>query len=421
MMNELRDLKQTKIRAALEANRQLALAEIQELPLATQQNKKYMLPMVCKRSGVTVGAISLITVAGTQPLLGQWKDTQVLHPFFSMGTVALLQFARNSWVRFCALTAEETADTEVVVAQELQLRICTLAMLHNLTEFKQERPWLPDWNDVVSNWQGLMSICYWRAYLDSHRFKFPSLRISRTEPTIDLRSFLKLCFDSKKRYESNLSDLIEEEKSKIAEAAMKRIQDAVGGKHPVSTKILWRWFVSQMPARYKKDLDGWMWELFTASEKDILEFTIRDIELFEEIVVTEVETGSTVSHAFLEVVRSKHKLLSNHFQAYEIIVPDMIAEQVASGEIVVSEEPKLADFPSRVKWFIAHSKWKLAQPSAQKHQAAEKARQATESVAASFIPRFRTEDDIPEIDADDSYNPTEIRGDRDSNWGELNV
>lgn len=401
-MTELRDLKQLKLRAALEANRQLALAEIQELPLATQQNKKYLVPMVCKRTGLTVGAISLITVAGTQPLLGQWKDTQVLHPMFSLGHVALLQFARNSWIRFCALTAEEAADNEVVEQQEQQLRICTLAMLHNLTEFKQELPWMPEFTDVVANWQGLMSICYWRAYLDSQRFKFPSLRISKFEKTIDLRAFLKLCFDSKKRYENNLSDLIEEEKSRVAEAAMKRIQDAVGGKHPISIKMLWRWFVSQMPARYKKDLDGWMWELFTASEKDVLDFTIRDIELFEEIVVTEVETGSTVSKAFLDVVRSKHTLLSNHFQAYEIIIPDSIKEQVENGEIVVTEEPKLADYPSRVKWFVAHSKWQLAQPSAQKHQAAERARQETESVPVSFIPRFRTEEDIPELEQDDS-------------------
>lgn len=410
MSSNQRDLSKLKLRAALEAHRQVTLSEIQEIPLATVQNKKYFLPLYCKRSGLLCGSMTTIAVAGAVPVLGQWKDTMILHPLFSMPPVALLQFARNSWVRFCALSPEETADTEVVKKQEEQLRVVTLAMLHNLTEVRQDIPWMPEFTDVVTNWTALMSICYWRAYLDSIRFKFPQLRISRLEKDVDLKSFLRLCFDAKKSYETNVSVMIDEEERKriaAAEKAMMAIRADVAGKKPLNPKILWRWFELNMPTRYKKDLAGWMKELFFATDKTIFEFTIRDIELFEETFLVECPTGSSISHAFLEVLRGKHSLLSQHFQTYEILIPNTIAAGIQDGSISVDEEPRLADYPSRVKWLIAHSKWRLAQPSARKHSEAEAARQRTESVPASFKPKFQIgPEELPEIDSSDE--PTDI-------------
>ncbi len=420
MTTETREFGKLKLQAALEANRQLALAEIQELPLATEQTKRYMIPLVCSRTGITMGNLATIAVAGHMPLLGQWKDTQILHPFFSMGPVALLQFARNSWLRFCALKPEETVDDQVVAKQEQQLRAVALCMLHNLTEVRQDLPWMPDFKDVVTNWTALMSICYWKAYLDSQRFKFPQVRISKLERDLDLRSFLQLCFKCKKDYETNVNEAIEEEKIRIAERAMRGIVDEVAGKKPLSIKLLWRWFTLNMPSRYKKDLDGWMWELFSATEKDILDFTVRDIELFEEIFLVECPTGSSISHAFLDVLRSKHALISQHFETYEIMIPNSIAEQVASGEIAASgPRPVLADYPSKVAWMVACAKWDLAQSSSRKHRDAAIDRQGKETVTPSFRPRLvigADADDLDELEADEDV--ADLNGAVDGHTGE---
>ena len=416
-----RELSSLKTRAALEANRQLALQEIQELPLATEQTKRYMVPLVCSRTGITMGSLATIAVAGHMPLLGQWKNTQILHPFFSMGPVALLQFARNSWLRFCALKPEEATDDSIVAKQEQHLRVITLCMLHNLTEVRQDIPWLPEFKDVVANWTALMSICYWKAYLDSERFKFPQIRISKLERDVDLRSFLQLCFKCKKDYETNVNEKIEEEKLRIAEKAMKGIVDEVAGKKPRSIKLLWRWFEANMPVRYKKDLEGWMWDLFSATEHDILDFTVRDIELFEEIFLTEVPTGSTVSHAFLDVLRGKHALISQHFETYEIMIPNSIAEQVASGEIAATgPRPVLADYPSKVSWMVACAKWNLAQKDSRKHRDAAAQRQRTETVVPSFRPKLvigAQPEDIPEEEEDDEI-PAIDSGATDEHTGE---
>lgn len=402
---DTRNLTPTKLAAALAASSNLALEEIQELPLATQQTKKYYISLVCNLTGVHCGSLYTLAVAGHVPLLGQWKNTQVFHPFFSLAPGAMLQFARNSWLRFCALTAEEAADQDLVAKQEQQLQIACLAILHNMTDVRQDVPWLPSWPDVAANWASLLKLAYWRCYLDSMKFKFPSIRISKMEPTINLRAYLTLCWNSKKAYESNVNDLVEEEKKKIADKALIRIRDSIAGKRPLSTKVLWRWFQAVMPPRYKKDIDGWMWDLFSASEKNILEFTLADVETFEEMVLTEIETGSSMSHAFFEVLHSKHKLLTNHFETYEILMPSSPEELLVQEELAAQPEPQLKDFPGRVQWFRAHSAWKLAQPSARKHQDAEKQRQLSRTVKPTFIPKFpgtgREEDFLPELEADE--------------------
>lgn len=396
----------------------LAIEEIQELPLATQQTKKYMIPLVCSRTGITVGSFSTITVAGHAPLLGQWKDTQVLHPLFSLNQVALLQFARNTWLRFCALSPEETQDATVVSEQEKLLRVSALAMLHNLSDVQQDVPWLPSWVDVSNNWQSLIALSYWKAYLDSTRFRFPTFRLSKLVPSLELNSYLKICWAKKKEYETvvnaNIADAKEKLKAEMAEKAMVAIRDEIAGKKPLSIKILWRWLEQQMPRRYDRDMQGWMWDLFSATEKDISDFTVRDVELWEEIFLSEVPLGSTISHAVLEVIRGKHKLLTNHYQTYEIIIPESITAGVASGEIQASApEPKLADYPSKTKWLIAVAKWKLAQPDATKHQRAAAEQHRRISVSPSFVPvlKFGADaDDIPELEASEPSNFGDLGG-----------
>lgn len=419
---DIRTLKPTKLAAALSASSNLALEEIQEIPLATAANRKYMLPLICLLTGITCGAIHTITVAGSLPLLGQWKDTQVFHPIFSLDFGALLNFSKNTWLRFCALSPEETANSDVIAKQEQMLQVCTIAILHRMTTVDQKVTWLPSWLEVSSNWESLLRLAYWRCFLDSQKFRFPSIRLSKQEPTIDLQNYLQICWTAKKAYEHNINDLIEEAKKEVADKALIRIRDAIAGKKPLSPKVIYRWFRAVMPTRYAKDIDGWMSDIFHASEKDITEFTLSDIETFEEMALTELELGSSMSHAFFEILKSKHALLTDHFETYEILMPTSPEELLIQETIAAQPEPKLADFPGRVQWFRAHAQWKLAQPSARKHTMAEIERQKNRTVRPTFIPRFpgtgREEDFLDGVDDLEADEPSQedfvdTQGDRD--------
>ena len=185
-------------------------------PIQSIQNH----PLICQYSGLAVGNITLIKVAGHVPLLSQWKHTQTLHPVFSLESGALLSFARNAWNNFCSLTSEEAANVSVTEKQEKILQVTTLALLHNLGDVKQDYPWLPTIQEVSSCWSSLLQLSYWKNYLESKRFRFPALRISKFNKGIDLQAYLQDCWKVKKDYESKVREAVEEEKIRTAEAAL---------------------------------------------------------------------------------------------------------------------------------------------------------------------------------------------------------
>lgn len=389
--NSLRSLKATALAAALQAHRQHTLEEIAEIPTALAGEKFYRWGLTCQYTGVNCGSLALPTVAGYLPLLGQWKTQQVLHPLFSLDPIPLLQFSKNSWIRFCGFSAKEAADEVLTAKQEKILQIAALAMLHQLTEVRQDIPWLPSFIEVQNNWQSLISLSYWKACLDSRRFKFPTIRISKLENTVNLHAFLQTCWDAKKSYETVVSERLEAEQVAIAEKALIGIRDELAGKRPLSHKLLWKWFLANLPSRYLPDTEGWMKTLFFAKSVLDTSFTMADLDLFEEIFLSECPTGSSVSYAFLDVLRSKRTVLENHFEAFEILVPSDLQKQADSGEIAEAE-PKLQDFERKVHWMIAHAKWKLTHgsDSSTKHRDAAAAKQQVATVKPSFIPRLDT-------------------------------
>ena len=413
-----RGLKTQELRAALLANRQPSLEEVAALPTVMQEQKTYKLPLTCQYTGVNCGMLILPTVAGYMPLLGQWKQQQVLHPLFSLEQTPLLQFSKNTWLRFCGFSQEEAADAVLTQKQEQMLQIACLALLHKLTDVKQEVPWLPDFVEVQNNCQSLIHLTYWKAYLDSKRFSFPTIRVSKQNNAIDLKAFLQTCWDTKKSYETSIAGMADEQQLDLAEAALLAIRNELAGKRPTSERLLWKWFVANLPSRYSKDAapDGWMHELFTAKGSNIFDFTKADINLFEEIFLSECPTGTSVSHAFLSVLASKKKLLENHFEAFEIIVPQDLQIAADSGEIPLGE-PLLADFPKKVFWMIAHAKWKLTHGSvvgaARIHREAAAAQQNVVTVHASHIPppldtgRARDFENMEELE---SYELDELTG-----------
>lgn len=377
-------------------------------------------PIICSRTGVTVAALSVLKVAGHVPFLSQWKNTQALHPIFSLEPTALLQFARNTWSNFCALTQEEAADPKLTSKQEQTLQITALAIVHQLSDVDQTIHWIPSLQEVYTNWTSLMQLSYWKNYLDSQRFRFPDLRISKNNKGIELTAYIQDCWAVKKAYETKVREGVEEEKLRLAEIALKGIRDDVTSKTPKSKKLLWRWFLAHIPARYERDTAGWMWELFDAeTEQEICEFTMADIDLFEEIFLCEIPTGSSISATFLERLRHKRKILENRFEAFEILVPDAIAEGVADGTISAAE-PKPHEFTTRTLYIIAHAKWRLGHSDQTKHRDAAIAKQQSITVKPTFIP------DINELlptgdDEDDSLDGVDLGSNDDNITGEFEV
>lgn len=377
-----------------------------------EQHREYLFgktqthPVICTYTGLVVGAITVSRIAGYIPYLSQWKESQARHPLFSLGPVELLNFSRSLWNHICQ---EGQIGSDTTEKQETLLKVATLALLHNLSPVTQEVAWLPTLASVTQNWQSILQLSYWKHFLDSKRFTFPGLRISKYNPTPDLHGYLQECWGLKKEYEKNVRVLIEEEKAKakLARDAVLAIRLDIATKVPKSKKILWKWFAIQLPKKYNKDLDSWMEELFMAeTASELEEFTIADVNLFEEIVLAELELGSSMSHEFLKRLGEKRKLLQEKLSLFEIIIPHEIEREKAAGNID-EKEPVASSFTSRAQFIVAQARWRLAHTTLNKHSLSllEKSKQL--SVKASPAAK-RFESVLFEEPYDDESNTAEI-------------
>lgn len=356
--------------------------------------------LLCRYTGIRVATISAIKVAGHSPYISQWKETQALHPLFSLSLQSLLQFAGNSWADFCNLTPEQAAETALVARKEQMLRVTALALLHNLSEVEQSVVWTPALTEVSACWSSLLPLAHWKNHLASTRFSFPTLRVSaNNQSSIDLQAYLQACWRVKKDYEGKVRELDEQAKLAAAEAALVSIRSETLRQFPRSKKLLWRWYCINMPKRYAKDLDTWMWELYDAeTDEEVSAFTIADIDLFEEITLCNIPTGTSISHAFLERIANKRKMLETKYTTFEILVPNAIIAEQEAG-LISDAEPVASSYPSKVAFMIAHAKWKLSRPATLDSRDKAIAKQATVTVQASYRPTLDIGDPTQEPDA----------------------
>jgi len=333
----------------------------------------------CKRTGVAIATMELLQQAGKLPYLANWHETQAYHPLFSLSQNQLLAWTRKNWNILFKSTIDHTSEIE-----RQQFCIAFMAILHSLRCIDQTVPALPAFHTVQANMQRLLELAYWYNFLDSKRFKFPMLRISRVNANAaltDISAYLDICGSVRHDYETSKDGRAEEAKLESARKAELSVRR--GHVRAVSKRALWNWFLSSMLDHNSKkyELQEWKeWKedsakLWFASESTQLQYSLDDVESIEEVFLTSCTLGTTVSHAFKTELNRIRNNINSHLKIFDI---DWSATARQSGEdgniqrvlpdgtIVHSappepgDEPKISDFYNRVDYIRAHAKWKVA-------------------------------------------------------------
>lgn len=318
--------------------------------------------LFCQRSGLPIATVEFITTAGTLPYMTLWNDNVVYHPVFSMQPYKLLEFARSEWQRL----AGRAADNEITEAESNILRVCFLAMLHNLDSIKQDTPALPPLAVVQSNIEQLFNLAGWKYFLESKRFRFPTLALSKLNANLDfstISSYLSLCWETKHEYENKVSESVEQEKIKAAEKALAALRSE--WVVPVSKKLLFQWVKAHLPAKYHPDAEGWLGTLFLGNDKTILEFEEEDIQLAIEIIYC-CPAGSSIFKAVKDRLEHIQQVWSSHYEAWEIDLADdeWNDSPIVNGSKIATPhpgpEPKIGSFDSRGSYIRAKAQWDIA-------------------------------------------------------------
>lgn len=325
----------------------------------------------CKMSGLTIGKLEVTTTAGTLPYLSHWDKCVVMHPVFSMDTQKLLRFARSEWDRVIARPDEEG----VTQAEQEVICVTYLAMLHTLNCIKQDCPALPPFYVVQATISRLFALAFWKWKLESERFRFPTLHISKfnqNDNFTNIGDYLDLCFDIRKDYETKRHEAAEAEKVRAAEKALIALNNT--WVTPPGKKVLWQWVKAHLPEKYHPDAEGWLSTLFLGGSGAIVEFDKEDIQMARDIIESSCPAGTGILFAVrnrLDLIEATWK---NYHNTFEIELSDFAdnANVLVNGAPVLQPHPGPApvakDFPKLALYLVADAKWKIAMAAWKKQQ-----------------------------------------------------
>lgn len=319
----------------------------------------------CQKSGLPIGTLEVGTTAGALPYLSHWDKCIGYHPVFSLQTQKLLQFTKHEWTRL----AQGAEDSEISEVESNTLRVAFLAVLHTLDCVRQDEPALPPLHVVTTTINKLFSLAYWKWHLESERFSFPTLHLSRYNKNLDfsnLPDYLDLCFDIKKDYETKVREVDERAKVKAAEEAVIALNNT--WITPTSKRMMWRWIEANLSATHRKEDAEWMSAIFLGSALVIQAQVDENIEWMEEIIEGDCPAGTGVMFAVRKRIEEIWRIWKNHNEVFEIDLADfadpstkLLVNGVKQAAVHPGERPTLEGFGGvKSKFFVADAKWQIA-------------------------------------------------------------
>lgn len=319
----------------------------------------------CNKSGLPIGTLEVATTAGALPYLSYWDKCVGYHPVFSMQTVKLLKFTQSEWTRL----AQRAEDSEISDDESNILRVSFLAVLHTLDCVRQDEPALPPLHIVTTSIQRLFKLAYWKWRLESQRFAFPTLHLSKPNKNLDfsnLPDYLDLCFEIKAGYETKVREIEEQEKIRVAEEALIALNNT--WITPTSKRMMWRWIEANLSEKHRKEDAEWMSAIFLGSPLVIQAQLDENLEWMEEIIMGDCPVGTGVMHAVRKRIDEVWQIWKNHNSVFEIDLEDfadpatkLLINGVKQAAVHPGDRPTLASCDgNKAKFFVADAKWQIA-------------------------------------------------------------
>lgn len=323
--------------------------------------KNLQLTLHCKLSGLPIGKLELLSVAGAIPYMSHWAEATVLHPVFSLDPERLFRYARNEWNRIAQRDGEPSLDEANI------LQVSFLAILHTLDCVKQDIPALPPLDVVETHLQSLLQLAYWKWHLESQQFRFPMYHISPVNTNADfsgIGDYLDLCFDVRRQYQAGVQRTAEKAKERAADEAARLLADT--WMKPISRRQMLKWIQANLPSRYKPDGEGWIATLFLGGPTAIVEYTDdeSELQLMEDIILGECPPGTGMMKKVRERLEEIRKIWGDHHLAFEIVIEDQHEGAIENP----GPAPEPSAFPNKAQFFQARARWQIAQLAWEKSQ-----------------------------------------------------
>jgi len=359
----------------------------------------------CNLSGLPLGELSFLTMAGTASYLSHWNELVAKHPVFSMDFTKLLKFTRSQWDRL----AQGASDGTLREDEENILRVSFLATLHTLGTVQQDGPVLPPLDCVLTNMQSLLVLATWKHHMQTARMRWPKYHISTRNTNWNFenfRDYLQVCFDTRKSYENTLK--LAEERAQVQAAEEAAAALAGSWANPVSKTVLWRWVQAHLPKQNQADGEGWMATLFLAKRPGTIhQFDFDELTMMRNIVEGECPNGTGVMFAVRARLDQIEAIWKAHYEDFSVELADyapgagLLVNGVKPCPPEPGDKPQMKDFSTKTAYYLAEAGWSIAKRSWDKYwQDHEKTKMRDSELAARNAAAEAAVDDLDISDED---------------------
>jgi hypothetical protein len=378
-------------------------------PLFTQH------PILCKLSGVCLGVMNVGIVEGAAPLLQNFGEIRVVHPFFGASDYHLIRKLTES-LEFCA-----SREWEVEPPHVERMQILMVALMERLGCIRQEFPQLPRPIVAIASASRLLTLADWWLNNTTRRIVFPTFSVSRQNENIgwtNFRFWLDSAFEHRKAWELGKAKVAHESELRTRELAAREV--ASSSVRRADLKKVWNWMELQFSGHYHPGTIQTMKTVFFTADLAPDTWIKEDVQDLETAVNERIDMESDTAFFVRKRIRNLYEAIEAYEDSFRIVSvrskQGMITEAASAAEVAAAAEifnpidaeiaewttvppaPKRNEFTTLAYFLRAQARWTLQKQRFEQKQArkAGAVRVVTVSVPALQLPA--TPPEIPDAD-----------------------
>lgn len=340
--------------------------------------------LICRRSGLPLAEFQILIQEGYSPLLQEIELLPVLHPFYSIPAVPLLNKLRNTYAQI------QDQGFEFAPHLEDKLALLISCLMHSLQLIKQEQASLPSNQIALSSAPRLIAFASWYLYVPSRRIPLPWYHISKQNQNLEwdnFRFWLDEAFNKRTEWETKRREREREEELRQTEVALDEIRHREILKK-LDLRKIWRWITLQCDGKVPAGrLETWK-ELFLTGDVNCHEWLSEDVQDLQVAILDHCDPGNEIMYFIRERLSAINSLIRDFYGGYVLLGHESQEEFGESNGAPTSKEldflrgfdekveiltelpsePRRVDFATQVLFLKAQANWNILRRRWELHQ-----------------------------------------------------
>lgn len=271
-------------------------------------------PIICQRSGLTMGRMELFLHEGHIAYLKTHSDAIYLHPFYNLSPVVLMNKFSDGLQQLHGEGYVASSSTK----HRLQLLFSALAWSFEC--IKQDHPGLPSFPITVGSGERLLKLSKWFYLATSHRIELPEFHLAANndnEGWENVKFWLDACFERRKDWETKSREFQMESLLRARTDAIKEIKSE--SYRRLDLNKIWNWIALQLEGEVHSTRILLWHDLFLSGDLEPENWTLDEVDDITEAVLCHCDIGNGIMHFIQSRLRGVRAVIQDFYGSFTLI------------------------------------------------------------------------------------------------------